>query len=448
MSSSFTSPRLLRTAFSLFIAILFLDACQNGNFDQLERESTLASLNIKSIRIGVNIPYLLESDLYVPNGKSLQLSIIGIHDDGSESDITSNIHVTPDWSVVGAGNISPTGIFTAQTDLTSGTDLAVAKVHYSGLDSPDYSINILASQPAGVDLWSSNETLLDDHSGNVAVDRCDQVQFAAYYRFAVNGGDHYWPVDTNITWNYLASPDVPNSIKTDNGLLALTLPSVATLSPAPTLSVEATVENTAYSRPVSVTDLIPDALRIVPNNFHLNLLETKSLAAYARYDTVEKLVSNAASWTVSSGTSVVTATGNSVQGKEAGVATVLATCSGINGSATVNVSNSQVTGIEVESPSIGDDLYIRLKIGESADLTVKATFSDLSTQSNWTDNITWSTNGADGTSIVSIESNRNGPGTARITAKNFGEVVVSAKYTNTGSGNNTPIVGNIPVIVK
>jgi len=429
-----------RLALCIFIApLLLLSACQKGNLDQLEQETAIADLQVKSIKIGVSEVYLPSTNVQMPAGQSLQIHVYGVRSDGSELDISNNVDVA--WILSGVGSISDSGIF------SSGASAGPAAISasFAGLVTPTFDITVISDAPSGMEIWQSNETLSDSHSATVNVDLCEQMQLSAYNIYP---GNVYWPAPAPVTWSY--SPTTTNTNIDANGLLTS-----SETSPI-SFTVTANANNATGTRSFSGSATAPDSLRVSPNGVNLGINQSVSLSAYATYSGVERNITQAAIWTIASGgTSYVTQSpnvANTFTGVAKGSASISAECGGANIAVNISVTEKQVISIEVASPSIGDDHYIHLKAGtgitaaEQADLSVTAHFSDRSIQKNWSQNISWTTNGD--TSLISFKDHNDG--TATVTANlngNKGILSITATYddpTNTG----TAITGDVHLSIE
>ena len=420
---SFNVAPLYRLAFlSLALLTLSLSACQKGDLDQLEQETALATYNISTIKIVVSESFLPATDIQMPVNQSLQIHLFGVRTDLSEVDITEQTGVT--WKTTGVGSISKTGVFSSGASVGAATISAV----FAGLTSGDFPINVIDSNKS-IEIWvADSETLTDNHTANLSIGLCDQASLKAYYNYGPNPNpnitvDSFWPVNTAVTWSKSADTgSVNTAVNATSGLVTTSEPS------AIDFDVNAGDGTLTGTRSFIGNGNAPNSLRIDPGSFTLSINSSKSLNSYALYANVEKLVTQAASWSAAP-TTIATANKNTITGIDKGVATISATCGGATATSTATVSNQEVAYIEVIPPNVSDDGYVHLTYIDGStnqptvDLSVTAYFTDGGKQTNWTDNITWNANSPDSANVVSVD------GDGLVTATGRGTANVTATYT-------------------
>jgi len=387
MNFSFrTTPFRAISFLALFASWLLLAACQKGNLDNLEQQTSLAVLDIQKIELAVNEVYLNNSDIGMPINNTLQVHLIGVGNGNVKTDITGLVNVSWSISSNNGSKISTNGVVTAGA---SGGSLTV-NASYAGLTANN-PISVNVYDPATLsstvlDVWQAQTETVSNHSSALNVELCDQIEFAAYHVY----GSYFWPAtDVNLDWQANATVGTPTSSNIINGVFT-------TNESAPfTFNIGATVANSTPpitgSRTLTGTGATPNSLRIEPNSFDVLVNENKALAVYASYPSGDRVVTLAPTWTASPATSA-TMTKNVFKASTIGSAQVTAACAGVTTTASANVTQNTVVRLEItNTPSNGND-FIQLSQGGNLQLSLTAYFISGTPDVNYASNgnVVWS----------------------------------------------------------
>lgn len=399
--------------FVTLMPALALVGCQEGNLDQLEQETVLAELGIRSIQVGSQEYYLDDANLKVPVQKQLQMHIFGVAADSSRIDITNQANAT--WSS-SIGSINGSGLFNAGSTAAGPGSVSVK---FAGLTA-SHAITVIDNTPSSLVLWvKDEETATTTNTADVSLNYCDQKQFVALNAYT----DSYWPAGT-VTWSKIGTTAA--NIDPSSGLLT------TADDPGPgTFTIQADDGNGVTGTRVITGGTAPGSLRIDPTSFNLPVQSNKSLVAYADYAGTEKLVSNAAIWTFTTPSTFATISGNVITGTAVGVSTIQASCGGVV-SAPASVSTVEQTGdlvrLEMVVPNLDpDDHKMHLGLNSNATVSVTAVFPNEVKKTKYSDQITWTTSTEH---IVDIKTNDDG--TVTVTSYALGDSFVRATHDPTG----------------
>lgn len=432
---------------TLSASLLNLSACQEGNLDGLEQQTSVAAYQLQSIELSVDETYLLSTDIGMPTGKTLPIHLIGIQSGGVTTDITNSVTAT--WSVNASNgsSINSSGI------LTAGATPETIQVNasFAGLNATPLSINVYDSANPGLAIWDSqNESAASNgNGGQLDINLCDQKSFSAYYTYPNSPAPYYWPVnDASLTWSEAAVGGTAASSKiSSNGVFSTDEALDSALNFTISVSVDGTSPLLSTTRPLVASNIAPSSLRIEPASFTIETGQSKTLAAYATYNSGERLISLAPKWEITA-PQTIAMSNNVFTSTTKGSYTVKATCMGTNvsGTAAATVQDNQVRFITIANDSgiIKSDGFIHLNVGDQVTLSITATMLDNTEVANFTDNILWTVLSDGTTDIATVSNNKTDGSFGEVTAVAAGNVTIKATY----QGSDPAPTTSVPIVIQ
>ena len=291
------------------ITCLVLSGCGGGS-SKSNTQSTSATKTLSSIAVsGKN------SAKSVVAGTTLQLVAVGTYSDGTTADITSQVTWSTSDPAVATANVA--GLLTA---VKAGSVIASAK---QGAITGAMTIAVNAATLSSISV-----------SGGAALAAGLSEQLSAQATYSDSSTQ---TITSQVTWQ---SSDATVATVSASGML--------TSLKAGTVTITASMNSVSGNTGVTVTTAVLTAINVGAQSSSLAVGSAEQVTATGIYsDSSTQNLTAQASWTVSDPTVATVSGAGLLASLKVGSVTVMATMSGVSGSATVAVTAASVSSITI-----------------------------------------------------------------------------------------------------
>jgi uncharacterized protein YjdB len=329
---------------SILITCLVLSGCGGGS-SKSNTQSTSATKTLSSIAVsGKN------SAKSVVAGTTLQLVAVGTYSDGTTADITSQVTWSTSDPAVATANVS--GLLTA---VKAGSVIASAK---QGAITGSMTIAVNAATLSSISV-----------SGGAALAAGLSEQLSAQGTYSDSSTQ---TITSQVAWQ---TSDATVATVSASGML--------TSLKAGNVTITASMNSVSGNTGVTVTTAVLTAINVGAQSSSLAVGSAEQVTATGIYsDSSTQNLTSQASWTVSDPTVATVSGAGLLASLKVGSVTVMATMSGVSGSATVAVTAASVSSITI-TPAV-----FSIASGQSKQLSAVAVYSD-GTSHDVTSQATW-----------------------------------------------------------